>query len=160
MQSEHGVPRPTCLACGFIHYRNPVPAAGVLLVSQGSLLMVRRKFEPRAGSWCLPAGFMEFGETPEQCAVRELYEETGIHGRLTRLFNVYAGTYDTNKHSILILYVGELAGGTLAPGDDAIEAGFFSLASLPQSIAFHSHTRALAEYRAELEGGTAPIARP
>ena len=158
-QPEHGVPRPTCRACGFIHYRNPIPAAGVLLAAQGSLLMVRRKFEPRAGSWCLPAGFMEFGETPEQCAVRELYEETGIHGRLTRLFNIYAGTDDPRTRSILILYVAEHAGGTLKPGDDAIEAEFVHLAALPEPIAFHAHTRALAEYRAELELGTTPTAR-
>ena len=158
-QSEHGVPRPTCPACGFIHYRNPVPAAGVLLATRGSLLMVRRKFEPRVGAWCLPAGFMEFGETPEECAVRELYEETGIRGRLTRLFNIYAGTDDPRTRSILILYVAEHAGGTLTPGDDAIEAEFFPLAGLPAPIAFSSHTRALAEYRSELEGGAAPTAR-
>jgi len=159
MRDEHGVVRPTCPACGFIHYRNPVPAAGVLLRSQGGLLMVRRKYEPRAGSWCLPAGFMEFGETPEACAVRELHEETGIRGRLTRLFNVYAGTDDPRTRSILILFLAEREGGTLTPGDDAIEADFFPLESLPDPIAFQSHVRALAELRAELENGALPTAR-
>ena len=156
---EHGVPRMTCPACGFIHYRNPVPAAGVLLERAGSMLMVRRKFEPAAGAWCLPAGFMEFGETPEQCAVRELYEETGIRGRLKRLFNVYAGSYTHLTRSILILYVAEHAGGSLVPGDDAIEADFFPLDALPGPLAFQSHTRALDEYRIELAGGAAPILR-
>lgn len=158
-QPEHGVPRPTCPACGFIHYRNPVPAAGVLLETRGSLLMVRRRFEPRAGAWCLPAGFMEFGETPEECALRELYEETGLRGRLTRLFNIYAGKDDPRTRSILILYVAQHTGGALAAGDDAIEADFFPLDGLPNPIAFTSHTRALAEYRSELAGGAAPTAR-
>ena len=132
MREEHGRPRATCPACGFIHYRNPVPAAGVLLEARGSLLMVRRRFEPRAGAWCLPAGFMEFGETPEECALRELYEETGIQGRLTRLFNIYAGKDDPRTRSILILYVAEHSGGTLAAGDDAIEANYFPLGGLPK----------------------------
>src|SRR5205809_226246 len=83
-----------------------------------------------------PAGFMEFGETPEACALRELFEETGIRGRLTRLFNVYAGADDPRTRAILILYVAEREGGTLAPGDDAIEAGFFPLTALPAPIAF------------------------
>src|SRR5439155_15046911 len=156
MRDEHGVMRPTCPACGYIHYRNPVPAAGVLLESEGGLLMVRRKFDPRAGTWCLPAGFMEFGETPEACAIRELFEETGIRGRLTRLFNVYAGADDPRTRAILILYVAEREGGTLAPGDDAIEAGFFPLTALPAPIAFQSHVRALEEYRAELDSSTVP----
>src|SRR5436190_24014465 len=127
MRDEHGVVRPTCPACGFIHYRNPVPAAGVLLRSPGGLLMVRRKYEPRSGSWCLPAGFMEFGETPEACAVRELFEETAIVGRVTRLFNVYAGADDPRTRAILILFVAEHVGGIPTPGDDAIEAAYVSL---------------------------------
>ncbi len=153
LQDEHGVPRPTCPACGFIAYRNPVPAAGVLLEGPDGLLMVRRRFDPRAGAWCLPAGFMEFGETPEVCAVRELFEETGIRGRRLRLFDVYAGTDDPRTRAILIVYVAELDGGTLVPGDDAIEAGFFPLDALPQPIAFESHGRAITRYRAEREHG-------
>lgn len=150
-RDEHGVLRPTCPACGFIHYRNPVPAAGVLLETRGGLLLVKRRFDPRAGTWCLPAGFMEFGETPEACALRELHEETGIRGRLTRLFGVYAGTDDPRTRAILILYVAERDGGRLKPGDDAIEAGFFALDEIPHPIAFQSHARALTEYGARLE---------
>ena len=146
LQDEHGVPRPTCGACGYIHYRNPVPAAGVLLEWRGGMLLVRRRFDPRAGAWCLPAGFMEFGETPEGCAVRELYEETGIRGRLTGLFGVYAGTDDPRTRSILILYRAERDGGRLKPGDDAVEAGYFSPGELPEPLAFRSHTQALAEF--------------
>jgi 8-oxo-dGTP diphosphatase len=156
IQDEHGIARPTCPACGFIYYRNPVPAAGVLLEWQGGLLMVRRKFEPRAGTWCLPAGFMEFGETPEACAVRELEEETGIHGRLTGLFGVYTSTDDPRTRAVLIVYGAEREGGSLTPGDDAIEAEFFPLVSLPEPIAFHSHTLALEDYRAQGNGSRAP----
>ena len=142
---EHGVVRPTCAVCGFIWYRNPVPAAGVLVVEDGHVLLVRRKYDPRAGAWCLPAGFMESGETPEQTAVREVREETGLEVRLGPLFNVYAGFDDPRVRAVLILYEAERTGGRLAPGDDAVEARLFPLAQLPEPIAFAAHRQALAE---------------
>ena len=146
MREEHGRPRATCPACGFIHYRNPVPAAGVILPGPRGILMVKRRFEPMAGAWCLPAGFMEYGETPEHCAVRELEEETGVAARISRLFGVYAGVDDPRVRTVLILYLAERIGGRLKPGDDAIEARYFTAGSLPTRIAFASHRRALAEY--------------
>ncbi len=147
-RDEHGTIRPTCPNCGWIHYRNPVPAAGVILVEEGRVLMTLRRWEPRAGTWCLPAGFMETGETPAQTAVRELEEETGLVANLTGLFGVYAGFDDPRVRSILILFTAERAGGTLAPGDDAIETAWFPLDRLPEEIAFGSHRKALDEYRA------------
>ena len=146
-RDEHGTMRPTCPACGYIWYRNPVPAAGVLMVEAGQVLLVRRKYEPRAGHWCLPAGFMEAGETPEHTAVRELREETGLVGRLTGLFGVYAGFDDPRVRAVLILYTAERDGGTLTPGDDAIEAAWFPLEDLPPEIAFAAHRQALSEFR-------------
>ena len=47
---------------------------------------------------------MEYGETPERCARRELFEETGVRARLTGLFGVYAGHDDPRVRSVLILY--------------------------------------------------------
>jgi ADP-ribose pyrophosphatase YjhB (NUDIX family) len=91
---------------------------------------------------------MEYGETPEHCAVRELREETGIRARLKGLFGVYAGFDDPRVRAVLILYVAERDGGRLKPGDDAIEARFFPPYGLPREIAFESHRRALAEYTA------------
>jgi mutator protein MutT len=147
-RDEHGTMRPTCPACGYIWYRNPVPAAGVLIVERGRVLLVRRKFDPRAGAWCIPAGFMEAGETPEQTAVRELREETGLVGALTSLFGVYAGFDDPRVRAVLILYTASRAGGELVPGDDALEAAWFPLEALPPDIAFAAHREALAELRA------------
>lgn len=144
-RDDHGSLRPTCPACGYIHYRNPVPAAGVVMLQRGDVLLVRRRFEPRAGAWCLPAGFMEYGESPERCAVRELREETGIAARLTGLHGVYAGFDDPRVRSVLILYAAERVGGRLKPGDDALEARFFPLRRLPARIAFASHRLALRE---------------
>ena len=147
LRDDHGRRRPTCPVCGFIHYRNPVPAAGVILPGRGGVLLVRRRFEPAAGAWCLPAGFMEYGESPQRCAVRELLEETGIRARLTGLFGVYAGFDDPRVRAVLILYTAERVGGRLRPGDDAIDARYFSPGRPPRRIAFAAHRRAIEEYR-------------
>jgi len=146
-RDDHGRLRATCPACGHIHYRNPAPAAGILLRSSGDVLLVKRKFEPAAGAWCIPAGFMEYGESPERCAVRELREETGLVVRITGLFGVYAGFDDPRVRAVLILYTAERTGGRLRPGDDAIEARYWPLRRPPRRIAFAAHRRALEELR-------------
>ncbi len=146
LRDDRGHPRPTCPECGWIYYRNPVPAAGVILHGARGVLLVKRKYPPAAGAWCLPAGFMEYGETPERTAVRELREETGIEAKLTGLFGVYAGFDDPRVRAILVLYTAELTGGRLVAGDDAIAARHFPLDRLPERIAFVAHRRALEEY--------------
>ncbi len=143
---DHGHRRPVCPLCGWVHYRNPVPAAGVILEREGRVLMVKRRYAPRVGAWCLPAGFMEYGETPEHCAVREMEEETGLVVRLTGLFGVYAGMDDPRSRAVLILYTARREGGRLRAGDDATEAKWFAPARLPRTIAFAAHRQALAEY--------------
>src|SRR5438093_12506563 len=110
-RDDHGTVRPTCPRCGFVHYLNPVPAAGVLLHERGQVLLVKRRYAPRAGTWCLPSGFMEYGETPRRCALRELREETGLKGRLSGLFGVYAGFDDPRVRAVLVLYRAQRAGG-------------------------------------------------
>ena len=155
-RDDHGRPRATCPHCGHIHYRNPAPAAGILLRSSAGVLLVKRKFEPAAGAWCLPAGFMEYGESPEHCAVRELEEETGLRARLTGLFGVYAGFDDPRVRAVLILYTAERTGGRLVPGDDAIAARYWPLSRLPRRIAFVAHRRALEEFR-EAAAGSAEV---
>lgn len=145
---DHGSERPTCAECGYVYYRNPVPAAGVVLARDGEVLMVKRRYAPRPGAWCLPSGFMEYGETPERCALRELREETGVRGRLTGLLGVYSGLDDPRVRAVLIVFTARMTGGVLSAGDDASAARWFPLAKLPRSIAFAAHRRALAEFRA------------
>lgn len=135
-------------ACGFIYYQNPIPAAGAIIVRDDSVLLVKRAHPPRIGWWCLPAGYMEWHESPRQCAVRELKEETSLDVKLTELFEVYSGDDDPRTNAVLVLYLADIVGGVAEAGDDAMEVRFFPFDALPEKIAFEAHIQALADYRA------------
>ena len=132
--------------CGYVFYQNPIPAAGAIIVKDDSILLVKRAHPPRVGWWCIPAGFMEWNEHPEQTAVREVREETGLEIRLTSFFEVYTGIDDPRSNAVLLLYLADVTGGTLQASDDALEVQYFPFNDLPQQIAFESHIRACADY--------------
>jgi 8-oxo-dGTP diphosphatase len=145
--------RAVCPSCSFIHYRNPAPAAGVLLVEDGRVLLVRRKFEPRRGLWSIPAGFLEFDEDITECAIREMKEETNLDVELDGLFNVYSAFDDPRTTALLVLFLGTRVGGELRCGDDAVEARYFGLGELPDELAFRAHEKALRELREHMKRG-------
>jgi ADP-ribose pyrophosphatase YjhB (NUDIX family) len=151
-----GKTRKRCPECDFIHYRNPVPAAGAIIEKDNKILMVKRKYPPRIGDWTLPAGFMEWGESSAACCVREIAEETGLEVKLTSSYKVYSGKDDPRTRAVLILYIAEITGGKLRPGDDAGEVEYFSMAEMPENIAFESHRRALNEYMLMKKTGKLP----
>ena len=137
--------RKICPTCNFVDYHNPVPAAGAVVIENGKLLLVKRASEPYVGDWCIPAGFMEWDESPQACAERELKEETGLDIDAGRIFNVYSGTDDPRTNALLILYFCEIKGGSPVAGDDAAEVGFFSIDEIPKNIAFLAHRQAIAD---------------
>lgn len=138
-----------CDSCGFIFYQNPAPAVAVILQQRGEILLVKRKYEPRAGSWSLPAGFIEMGESPELCAIREVKEETNFDIDIDGLFGVYPGMDDPRTHVLLVVYRGVITAGEIRPGDDAAEAKFFDFQQLPENIAFESHRHIVEALRRE-----------
>jgi 8-oxo-dGTP diphosphatase len=153
LRHTEGRERQVCAQCSFVFYRNPVPAAGVILIENGELLWVKRRFDPRRGQWTLPAGFVEYDEHLEECAVRETREETGLDVKLTGLFNAYMAADDPRVRVALLLYTATRVGGTLEPGDDASEARFFPVDHPPAEIAFQAHRLALADIRERLARG-------
>jgi 8-oxo-dGTP diphosphatase len=142
-----GRDRQVCGECEFVFYQNPAPAVGVIVIEDGKVLLVQRKFDPRAGGWTLPAGFVEYDEQVEECAVRELKEETNLDVELTGLFGAYSAMDDPRVRVVLLLYTGRRTGGQLLAGDDACDAGFFPIDDLPRPIAFKAHVRALADVK-------------
>ena len=151
-----GHERLVCPNCDFIWYRNPIPAAGAILHRNNSILLVKRKYPPRVGDWCFPAGFMEYSESPVECCIRELKEETGFDIEISGLFWNYSGHDDPRSNAVLMMYLADIYAGELAAGDDATEAKFFPLDRTPPNIAFQAHRDAIADYRRYVETGKYP----
>jgi len=138
-----GRERPVCPACGYIVFYDPKVAVGVVVEQAGQVLLVRRRYEPGKGGWALPAGFVEIDEGPVAAAIRECREETGLIVRICGLLGVFAVSMDPRGSAVFIAYHGVSVGGTLAPGDDALEAAFFPPNGLPSPLVFASTRRAL-----------------
>jgi 8-oxo-dGTP diphosphatase len=146
IQQLDGRARLVCggIECDFIYYHNPVPAAGVVVFRpELGVLLVKRAHPPMVSWWCLPAGYMEGDESRSQCAVRETREETGLDVEITGLFGLYSGDDDPRTNAVLALYDANVIGGKLQAGDDAYDARYFPLDSLPEKIAFVAHNLAL-----------------
>jgi ADP-ribose pyrophosphatase YjhB (NUDIX family) len=136
-------PREVCSVCGTIFYQNPLPAAAALVLdAERRVLLVRRKFEPSKGMWCLPIGFAETGETIAEAALRELHEESGIVGRILRLIDAasWSGAYYGDL--LVVTFEVERIAGSETPGDDAEEVGYFPIDRLPP-LAFPSNEKAI-----------------
>ncbi len=143
---DGGVVRMICRSCDRIVYENPVPAtAAILFNNSGELLLVKRNVEPKKGGWCLPGGFNEIGETPEECCLRELKEETGLEGMIGDIVGSVPGNNPFYKSVIVTGYSIKEFTGQLSAGDDSDQAKFFSSENMPE-IAFKSHKDLLGFY--------------
>jgi 8-oxo-dGTP diphosphatase len=139
--------RRACPACGFVFFAPLKVGAGVLVEREGRVLLGRRTVAPQSGYWSFPAGFVESDESPEEAAVRECREETGLQVRIVDLLDVSYYAEDFRGAGILVLYRAEIVGGELAPADDFSETRFFGPDELPENIAFASTRKALERWR-------------
>jgi ADP-ribose pyrophosphatase YjhB (NUDIX family) len=125
--------RPCCSVCGCLVYQNPRVLVTTIVAVGASILLCRRANAPAAGRWALPGGFMECGETLEEAAARESFEETGVP--------LDAGTFRLHAVSTLPeiseVYVGFIARLTKLPalvcGAECSELAFFEEAAVPWS---------------------------
>ena len=141
--------REVCPQCGYVLYRNPVPGVGVIVELDGGVVLVRRRYPPQAGKWCLPAGFLEVGESAEEGAIRECREETGLDVEIDDLLGVYSFPEGPQPSGLVIFYTARVVGGTLQAGDDAEEVRVFPLHTLPDDIAFRTHRQVLQRWQQE-----------
>jgi 8-oxo-dGTP diphosphatase len=111
----------------------PRPTAGVVCLRGREILLIKRGNPPRQGQWSLPGGRIEWGETSEAAALRELVEETGVEAELLGLIDVVDGimtsreTGAVTRHYIMVDYAARWLSGDPVAGDDAADARFFSL---------------------------------
>lgn len=115
------------------------PTAGVAVTDRGRILLVRRADD---GTWCLPGGRLELGESVSDCARREFVEETGRSVDLTGLLGVYSDPADqTHRYpdGSVAQFVGVVFTGTAGPSvgplaGDTVEVGWFGRSELPADL--------------------------
>jgi len=137
---DHG--RVECGACGFVHYANSAPTASAFVLDDGGhVLLARRAYEPDAGLWDVPGGFLEEGEDPLEGLRRELLEETGLTIEPGKFVGAFTDTYGDGPRATAVLnlvWEASIVAGEPAPADDVSQLRWFPQSALPsdEELAF------------------------
>jgi len=134
--------RAVCPACGHVHYENPKVVVGTVCLAAGErVLLCRRAIEPRRGLWTIPAGFLELGETLEEGARREAFEEARVHPALEGLLALFSLPH---IGQVQAMFLGRLEEAVAEPGPETEEVDFFDFAKIPwEELAFPTVRRVL-----------------
>ena len=99
---------------------NPLPGITIIIRSHDvKVLIGKRSEDVRYGNkWCLPGGYIEYEESFIETAHREVLEETGLTLCITGIVNVVSNHLDDFHHTLVIVLIGDVAGGHQEPGDD------------------------------------------
>ena len=125
-------------------YQNPIPTVDIIIeIESKGIILIKRKNPPYG--WAIPGGFVDYGESLDEAAIREAKEETNLDVKLIRQFHTYSDPKrDPRHHSISTVYIAKGKGIPKAK-DDAIEIGVFNESNLPERIAF-DHRNILMDY--------------
>ncbi len=151
--------RDVCAHCGFIDYKNPKIVVGSIVSHDGAVLLCRRAIDPRKGYWTLPAGYLELGETVEDGAQREAFEEA----RIRPVFDQVLAIYSVPRISqVQIMFRGTLAEPDFAPGPESLEVQLFAWDDIPwPDLAFPTVGWALRQWKeSEARRGFPPYSNP
>ena len=138
-----------------IHYQNPRMVVGCIPYWKGRILLCLRSIEPRHGTWTLPAGYLENGESVEEGARRELMEEA----RASALDLLPFGLYNIRHVSqIFLMFRAELASRDFGAGEETLEARLFEEGAIPwDELAFPVVETTLQRYFRDVQRGTFPF---
>ena len=129
-------------------YKHPIPTVDIIIEikkknGQEGIILIRRKNPPHG--WALPGGFVDYGESLEEAAIREAKEETSLDVRLRRQLRTYSDpNRDPRKHTISTVFVATAQGEPKAQ-DDAQGIKIFTEEEINFSLAF-DHRQILADY--------------
>ena len=116
-------------------HQNPVPTVDIIIQLPGDRIVLIERRNPPHG-WAIPGGFVDYGESLEEAAVREAKEETGLDVNLIRQMRTYSDpSRDPRFHTITTVYVASATGTPIA-GDDAGNVDTFPIQDLPDNLAF------------------------
>jgi len=148
-------PRYWCPDCQTIHYQNPKIVVGAVPIWEGKVLLCKRSIEPRKGYWTLPAGYMENGETLQEGAARETWEEACATVAISDLYTVFNLPH---INQVYVFFLGKLEDGKYDVGEESSDAGLFGLDEIPwEELAFPVVGRTLKFYIDDLKRGEYPV---
>lgn len=118
---------------------NAVPRVGVaaIITQDDQVLLLRRANVHGAGSWSTPGGHLEFGESPETCAIREVQEETGVEIANVKFRAITNDVFEAEgKHTITIWMEGRYIAGTpqVSAAYEMSEVGWYAWDALPRPL--------------------------
>jgi len=135
-----------CPHCGepIEKYLHPYPTVDIIIkMEDGGIILIKRKNPPFG--WALPGGFVDYGESLDQAAIREAKEETSLDITLKSQFHTYSDPRrDSRKHTISTVFIAKATGKPVV-SDDAKEIGIFTEDTLPATLAF-DHKQILSDY--------------
>lgn len=124
-------------------YRNPVPTVDIIIEINGGIILIERGNPPYG--WAIPGGFVDYGESLEDAAVREAKEETSLKVKSLIQLHTYSDPdRDPRKHTISTVFIAKGEGKPKA-GDDAKNLDIFTEKNLPEPLAF-DHRKILKDY--------------
>jgi ADP-ribose pyrophosphatase YjhB (NUDIX family) len=151
--------RLVCADCGHIAYENPKIVVGAVVVDDGAVLLCRRAIPPRHGFWTLPAGYLELGETLEEGAAREIFEEAQAQVAFDGILGIFSISRIGQVHVIFrARFAPDAASPRFAAGAESLEVALFAWQDIPwDHLAFPSVRWALDAWR---RNGTDPLGVP
>jgi ADP-ribose pyrophosphatase YjhB (NUDIX family) len=145
------LPRFVCDTCQTIHYHNPKIVAGCIPEWQDQILLCRRAIEPKVGLWTFPAGFMETGESTEEAAIRETFEEA--HATV-KVLSLHAVLSIPHISQVYMVFRGTMQEPLFKAGLESLEVKLFKPRDIPWDLlAFQVVREALRRYVQDLERG-------
>lgn len=149
-----GKDRLVCSGCGFIFYENPVVGVAAVVLDGDNRILLGRRTGTYRGLWCIPCGYVEYGEDVYDAVVREFKEETNLDIEVERVFSVRSNFHDPERHSVGIWFLARIVGGELRPSSELDVVAFFSLDDLPP-LAFTTDKAVIDQLKRELPAGPA-----
>lgn len=147
--------RHVCLECGTVHYQNPKIVTGCVPVWQDSVLLCRRAIEPRSGFWTVPAGFMELGETVEQGAIRETWEEARARVEILAPYSMFNLPH---VNQLYIIFRARLLDPAFEAGPESEDVRLFAEQDVPwDDLAFGTVRQTLTFFFADRSHGRYPL---
>jgi len=130
-------------------HKNPALTVDAIAIKNGQIVLIKRKNPPFQGSYALPGGFVDYGETVENAVIREFKEETGLESEIEKFIGIYSEPdRDPRGHTVSVVFLLKITGGELMAGDDASDVCLFSLDELPD-LAF-DHEEIITNYKASI----------